>query len=130
MNTLVARGVPARTSRGKWPERRRLAELGRHDLVRKVEWVADTSGDGLEFDILCFDVQDDSELFVEVRTTGLGKLFPFYVSRNEVRCSEACPRQYRLYRMFDSSRSLRVYVLRGALPQICRLEPMQFRAVI
>ncbi len=78
-------------------EKRRLAELGRDDLVGKVEWVADTRGDGLGFDVLSFDEHDDSELFVEVKTTGLGKFFPFYVSRNEVRCSEACPRQFNLY---------------------------------
>lgn len=111
-------------------ERRRLKEKGRDDLAKKVEWVSDTRGDGIGFDIRSFDGQDDSEWFVEVKATGLGKFFPFYVTANEVRCSEARPKQYHLYRVFDFSRSPRVYVLRGALSQVCRLEPMQFRAVI
>ncbi|MCY2926103.1 MAG: DUF3883 domain-containing protein, partial [Planctomycetota bacterium] len=111
-------------------ERRRLKETGRDDLAGKVEWVADTRGDGIGFDILSFDEQDESERFVEVKTTGLGKFFPFYVTSGEVRCSEACPRQYHLYRVFDFSRSPRVYVLRGALSKVCRLQPTQYRAVI
>ena len=36
-------------------ERRRLLSYGRDDLAKKVEWVSDTTGDGLGFDILSFD---------------------------------------------------------------------------
>ena len=36
-------------------ERRRLLSHGRDDLAKKVEWVSDTSGDGLGFDVLSFD---------------------------------------------------------------------------
>lgn len=111
-------------------ERQRLKEQGRDDLAGKVEWIADTRGDGIGFDILSFSEQDDSERLIEVKTTGLGKFFPFYVSANEVRCSEACAPKFHLYRVFDFSRSARVYVLQGALSKVCRLEPTQFRAVI
>ena len=110
-------------------EQRRLLEQGRDDLAKKVEWVASTRGDGLGFDILSFN-DDESERLVEVKTTGLGKFFPFYVTSNEVRCSEACSGQYHLYRVYDFARSPRVYVLRGALSQACRLEPRSYLAVI
>ena len=106
-------------------EQRRLREQGRDDLAEKVEWISETRGDGIGFDILSFDEKDDSERLVEVKTTGLGKYFPFYVSSNEVRCSEACPDQYHLYRLFQFSKSPRVYVLRGALSEACRLQPEQ-----
>ncbi|WP_435017961.1 protein NO VEIN domain-containing protein [Tundrisphaera sp. TA3] len=56
-------------------ERRRLLFCGRDDLAAKVEWVAMTCGDG--FDVLSFDEGDESERFIEVKTTGLGKHFPF-----------------------------------------------------
>jgi hypothetical protein len=111
-------------------ERRRLAEQGRDDLARRVEWVADTCGDGTGFDVLSFDDRDDSECYVEVKTTGLGKFFPFCVTANEARCSEACSEKYRLYRVFQFSRSPRVYVLPGALSRSCRLEPTEYRAVV
>jgi hypothetical protein len=106
-------------------ERRRLLSFGRDDLAAKVEWVADTCGD-----VLSFDENDESEQFIEVKTTGLGKHFPFYVTSNEVRYSEDRPEQFRLYRVFDFSRNPRVYVVTGALSKECRLQPVQYRASV
>jgi hypothetical protein len=39
------------------------------------QWIAQTCGDGVGFDVLSFDEVDDSERFIEVKTTGLGKHF-------------------------------------------------------
>jgi hypothetical protein len=109
-------------------EKRRLLSFGRDDLAGKVEWIAQTCGDGIGFDVLSFDEGDESERFLEVKTTGLGKYFPFYVTANEVRCSEDRPTQFQLYRVFDFSRAPRLYVVRGALSHGCRLEPIVYRA--
>jgi hypothetical protein len=111
-------------------ERHRLLSLGRDDLAAKVQWVAQTIGDGLGFDVLSFDDADDSERFLEVKTTGLGKFFPFYVTINEVNCSQDVPEQYHLYRVFDFSRDPRLYILHGALDKLCRLDPVKFRATL
>jgi Domain of unknown function (DUF3883) len=111
-------------------EKRRLLLLGRDDLAAKVEWVAVTCGDGVGFDILSFDEHDESEWWIEVKTTGLGKHFPFYVTANEVRCSEDRPERFRLYRVFDFSREPRVFVVGGALSRECQLVPMVYRASI
>jgi hypothetical protein len=111
-------------------ERQRLRVAERDDLAAKVEWVAQTCGDGMGFDVLSFDSSDDSEQFIEVKTTGLGKHFPFYVTANEVRCSEDRPDQFRLYRVFDFGRNPRVYVVAGVLSHACRLEPDEYRASI
>jgi Domain of unknown function (DUF3883) len=72
-------------------ERHRLKEAGRDDLASRVQWVSQTIGDGLGFDISSFDVADESERMLEVKATGLGKFFPFYVTANEVRCSDDNP---------------------------------------
>lgn len=109
-------------------ERRRLATLGRDDLAAKVEWVASTCGDGLGFDVLSFDEQTESEQFLEVKTTNLGKYFPFIVTSNEVRCSEDVPDRFRLVRLFDFSASPRLYVLPGAVTATCHLRPTQYLA--
>ena len=111
-------------------EKRRLLYHERDDLAAKVEWVAETIGDGLGFDVLSFDEGDDSERFIEVKTTGMGKYHPFYVTANEVRCSEDCPERFRLYRVFDFAREPRVYVVGGALSRECRLEPVEYRASV
>jgi hypothetical protein len=111
-------------------ERQRLLGYGRDDLAKKVEWVSDTSGDGLGFDVLSFDEVDESKRLIEVKTTTMGKYFPFFVTSNEVRCSEAMARQYHLYRLFRFSHRPRLYVLHGALSELCRLEPIAFRATV
>jgi Domain of unknown function (DUF3883) len=111
-------------------ERHRLNVAGRDDLASRVQWVAQTIGDGLGFDILSFDDADDSERMLEVKATGLGKFFPFYVTANEVRCSDDVPNQYHLFRVFDMGREPRIYILHGSLKILCQLEPVLFRAVI
>ena len=80
--------------------------------------------------MLSFDDQDESEKLIEVKTTGLGKFFPFYVTSNEVRCSEDMADKFHLFRVFDFGRTPRVYILTGSLKANCRLEPTQYRATI
>ncbi len=111
-------------------EQYRLRAAGRDDLAKKVLWAARDIGDGLGFDILSFDDADDSERMLEVKTTGLGKFFPFYVTGNEVRCSEDIPHQYNLFRVFDFGREPRLYILHGSLRELCQLEPVLYRATI
>ena len=109
-------------------EQRRLHdEARRPDLARKVEWIADTRGDGAGYDIASFNL-DESPRLIEVKTTGLGKSFPFLVTANEVRVSEREVEAYRLYRVFNFSSQPRLYVLPGSLKTSCRLEPTQYRA--
>jgi hypothetical protein len=111
-------------------ERHRLREEGRDDLASKVQWVSQTIGDGLGFDILSFDVADESERVLEVKATGLGKFFPFYVTANEVRCSDDIADQYHLFRVFNMGKEPQIYILHGSLKILCQLEPVLFRAVM
>jgi hypothetical protein len=111
-------------------EKYRLLQAGRDDLAQKVTWASRDIGDGLGFDIISFDETDESERMLEVKATGLGKFFPFYVSNNEVRCSEDIPNQYQLFRVFDFGKSPRLYILHGSLRHLCQLEPVLYRAVV
>jgi hypothetical protein len=111
-------------------EQHRLRSVGRDDLAHKVEWVAETIGDGLGYDVLSFDDADDTEKLIEVKTTGLGRFFPFYVTVNEVRCSEDMTEQFHLFRVFNFAQEPRVYILTGSLREHCQLEPMLFWATI
>ena len=109
-------------------EQRRLHdEERRPDLAKRVEWIANTLGDGAGYDIASFN-QDESRRLIEVKTTGLGKEFPFMVTANEVRVSERESAGYHLYRVFEFAREPRLYVLHGALSERCLLEATQFRA--
>ncbi|MEZ5945202.1 MAG: DUF3883 domain-containing protein [Planctomycetaceae bacterium] len=111
-------------------ERYRLNLAGRDDLAQKVLWASRDIGDGLGFDILSFDEANDSEKLLEVKATALGKFFPFYVTANELRCSEDVPEQFHLFRVFDFGRNPRLYILSGALSQRCQLDPVLYRGIV
>jgi hypothetical protein len=81
-------------------ERKRLHDGGRRDLAQRIEWTAQARGDGAGYDVQSFDA-DGSTRLIEVKTTGLGKYFPFNVTVNEVRCSQTRPVEFRLYRVFN-----------------------------
>lgn len=109
-------------------EQRRLHdEAGRPDLARRVRWVARDEGDGLGYDIQSFEATGQQRL-VEVKTTGLGKYFPFALTRGELECSRRERERYQLYRLFDFATAPRLYVLAGALDEACTLIPTVFRA--
>lgn len=109
-------------------ERRRLHEVvGQPSWAKQVVWVSREEGDGAGYDIRSFN-DDGSARLIEVKTTGLAKYHPFYVTRNEVVVSRAQPEAYHLYRVFRFGVGPRLYMLRGALTDTCRLEPTLYAA--
>jgi hypothetical protein len=108
-------------------ERRRLHDDGMRDLAQQVEWTAQVRGDGAGYDVQSFN-SDRTHRLIEVKTTGLGKYFPFNVTVNEVRCSEARPDQFHLYRIFNFGPDAKLYMLPGAISQSCHLDATQYRA--
>ena len=108
-------------------EKHRLRSLGTPMLADKVEWVAQTQGDGLGYDVLSFNV-DGTEKWIEVKTTALGIEAPFFVSRKELHVSESEPDHFRLCRLFNFRRSPRLFELGGSLKSHCRLDAVVFQA--
>lgn len=111
-------------------EQHRLKLAGRDDLAQRVVWASKEYGDGLGFDILSFDEKTESERMLEVKSTGLGKYFPFFLTHNELLCSEDIPDQFHLYRVFDFGRSPRIFILNGSLRSLCNLDPVLYRATL
>ena len=110
-------------------ERKRLHDGGHPTLAKRIEWIARTKGDGAGYDIDSFN-SDGRPRLIEVKTTGLGKSFPFNVTVNELRCSEARSEAFQLYRVFNFGPAARLYMLAGALSRSCRLDATQFRAFV
>jgi hypothetical protein len=111
-------------------ERRRLHDVERRpELSKQIERTARDQGDGAGYDIRSFN-GDGSPRLIEVKITGLGKYFPFNVTANEVRCSEAVPEQFQLYRVFKFGERARLYTLAGPLSASCQLSPSQYRAFV
>lgn len=111
-------------------ERRRLHDAAsRPDLAERVEWTAQVRGDGAGYDVSSYN-GDGSPRIIEVKTTGLGKYFPFNLTVNELRCSEALPNQFHLYRVFNFGPDARLYMLPGPVSRSCHLDPTQYRAFV
>lgn len=111
-------------------ERKRLTEVGRPDLAKRVLWVSRDRGDGAGYDIESFD-HKGTKIFIEVKTTNLGTGHPFFVTANEVVVSKLKGSNYWLYRVihFHSSERRSVVARAGALSDTCELKPATFVAV-
>lgn len=110
-------------------EARRLHALGARMLADRIEHVAKDLGDGLGFDILSFE-QDGRERHIEVKTTAYIAETPFFISPNEVQFSEDNDASFHLYRIFDFRNKPQMFVLPGAVPAHCALDPVSFRATL
>jgi hypothetical protein len=110
-------------------ERKRLHDIGHAELAKRIEWTAHVKGDGAGYDIQSFN-SDGRQRLIEVKTTGLGKYFPFNVTINELRCSEARSQEFQLYRVFNFGPDAHLYMLPGAISGSCRLDATQYRAFV
>lgn len=106
-----------------------LRSMGRKKLADRVEHVAQTKGDGLGYDVLSFDLTG-REMWIEVKTTKYSIDVPFFVTRGEVRVSNASPEHYHLYRLygFGSPKGTGLYRLQGDLEKSCQLDALSFEA--
>jgi hypothetical protein len=108
-------------------EQRKLFDAGRHDLAKRVRWVAQADGDGLGYDIRSY-AKDGRERWIEVKTTRGGNATPFYLTRNENEVAKERPDAFRLYRLYDFSKAPRLFTLKPPLEKVLTLEPLTFRA--
>lgn len=110
-------------------ERARLIHAGKGKLADRVEHVSVTQGDGLGFDVRSFETTGSDRL-IEVKTTILGKDYPFRVTRNELEVSREEAGAYQLYRLFHFRRDPRLFSLPGALDRSCDLNPEVYKASV
>lgn len=108
-------------------ERGRLRQLDRSDLAKKVRWVSQEDGDGAGYDILSFDLRG-GERFLEVKTTVGSQTAPFYLTRNELSFSKERPEEFRICRLYDFSKTPKMFELAPPLDKLVRLEPLSFEA--
>lgn len=110
-------------------ERNRLIKANRADLAALIVHVSADEGDGAGYDIRSFE-EDGRILFIEVKTTNGPKSTPFVLTSNELRCSEAHPDKYRLFRIYDFEIEPRHILIEGPLRGKCELAPIAYRATL
>lgn len=108
-------------------ERRRLTQLDRGDLARKVRWVAAEDGDGAGYDVLSFE-PPARERLIEVKTTNGPERTPFYLTRNERGLAAERPRDWLIYRVHLFATSPRVFTIAPPLENAVYLRAETWRA--
>ena len=108
-------------------ERTRLTDTGRNDLARKVKWISEEEGDGAGYDILSFSESGDERL-LEVKTTTGHQYTPFYLTENERQLSVERADEFRLVRLYNFTRSPKVFKLKPPLENFVTLRPISYRA--
>ncbi len=108
-------------------ERKRLQEVDRADLARKVRWVAAEDGDGAGYDVLSFS-QTGCERLIEVKTTNGAARTPFFLTRNEHAFATERPEDWRIYRVHLFAKDPRIFTISPPLEGAVILRPETWRA--
>ena len=103
-----------------------LRKQGKDHLADSVEWVSQTQGDGLGYDILSRNL-NGTDKYIEVKTTQLSKYTPFYFSQNELAVSRIKGKSYHLYRFFNFQKTPNFFLLRGSFDAICKYQPVSYK---
>jgi hypothetical protein len=104
----------------------RLNMAGKPKLANSVEWVSKDQGDGAGFDILSRNL-NGSDIYIEVKTTTLGKDTPIFFSKRENDFAEAKSNDFHLYRVFDLNNQARMFQRNGRFKDFCNVEAVEFR---
>jgi hypothetical protein len=107
-------------------EKWRLIQAGKENLADKIEWVSQTQGDGLGFDILSRNI-NGTDRYIEVKSTKLTKEAPFYFSALEHDFSRRNRSNFFLYRLFNLRADPRLFIANGAYDDFCNASPTQFK---
>jgi len=88
-------------------EYNKLKEAVKKGQIESVEeflsWVSKID-DSAGYDIKSFDLENQKEIYIEVKTTASSANTPFYISENELDFSETHSNNYKLYRLYNLSK--------------------------
>ena len=107
-------------------EKWRLINAGLPKLANEVRWVSKDIGDGAGFDILSKNAEG-SDIFIEVKSTTLGKETPIFFSKRESDFSEQKKEDYHIYRVFDLRNQPKMFKRNGRFKDICTIEAISFK---
>jgi hypothetical protein len=109
-------------------EEQKLKNLGLTDLANEIVWASKNVGDGLGYDIISFNSQRE-KIYIEVKTTCLGKFSAFYLTKKELEVSVEI-NNYKIYRVFDFDKETKIYIVEDNLINQLDLTPTTYRATM
>lgn len=110
-------------------EKQRLISIGKEYLASQIVWASKEIGDGLGFDIISFNSSGD-KIYIEVKTTCLGKYSAFYLTQKEVETSLKLKSNFIIYRVFDFNKETKLFTVDSSLEDSLDLIPTTFRATV
>lgn len=108
-------------------EKWRLMQAGKEGLADQIEWVSETKGDGLGFDILSRNT-NGTDRYIEVKSTKLTKETPFYFTAREYHFAKHNSTNFFLYRVFNLTDRPKLFIANGPYDDFCNMSPTQFKA--
>jgi hypothetical protein len=99
---------------------------GKVQLSFSFEWVSQTRGDGLGYDILSRNT-NGTDRYIEVKSTKLTKESPFYFSALEYDFSKRSGSDFFLYRIFNLKAEPKLFICNGAYDQFCNIRSTKFK---
>ena len=102
-------------------EIKRLQDIGRNDLAKKVDYFTKKNGEQSDFDISSFD-ENGNKIFINVKTTKGSINSSFFITSNELEKSKVEMDQYFLYRLYnfdENNNSAELKIIKGDLTHLC-----------
>jgi len=109
-------------------EKDKLIKLGLSNLAEKVVWASSEIGDGLGYDVISFN-EFQEEIFIEVKTTCLGKYSAFFLTQNELKVSNNL-KNFKIYRVYDFEKDTKIYIVDEDIKSQLELTPTIYRATM
>lgn len=110
-------------------EKWKLKTYGKARLADQVKWISKEEGDGAGYDILSKDLSGNT-MYIEVKSTKLGKETPFFFTKTENDFSEIKKEAYHLYRVFDLKDKPKMFNRNGRFQDFCSMEAVSFRGSV
>jgi len=68
-------------------------------------------------------------MFIEVKTTKLGKETPIFFSKREYDFANDKPNEFHLYRVFDLNTQAKMFQRNGKYDQFCAVQAVAFKGM-
>lgn len=107
-------------------EKWRLYNAGLPELADQIRWISKEEGDGAGFDILSKTLKGQ-DIYIEVKTTTLGKETPIFFSKRENDFSDRKREAYHLYRVFNLKQNPKMFSKSGRFQDFCKMEATGFK---
>jgi len=109
-------------------EKEQLINLNHPNLAERVSHDAVNIGDGLGYDIISIDIEENVK-YIEVKTTKGNANTVFYITRTEMERSKIEKENYYLYRVYNFNENTskgNIQIIRGDISSLCQ-EPVNFK---